>query len=100
MTSRRCVTTDGPGYAGHHAKAPGSTGPSGGASDYTEDRTVPTEDGDGDGDLSGSGQDAEKVVDDVGCGDAGELGVIVGRANLDDVCADDVQSCQAAEDFE
>ena len=45
-------------------------------------------------------QDREQFVADVRRRDAGDLGVVVGRRDLDDVGADDVEADQAAQGVE
>jgi len=43
-------------------------------------------------------EEGKKVVHDVGRGDARDISVIVSGCDFDDVCADKVEACQAADD--
>ena len=45
-------------------------------------------------------QQGDQLVGDVAGGDAGDLGVVVGRGDLDDVGADEVQAAEAAQDLQ
>ena len=44
------------------------------------------------------GKDGKKLVSDVGCGDAGDLGVIVGRGDFDDIRRCQVNSLKTTDD--